>query len=66
MKLRIVLMLPCLILMLWTFGCGGTPQSEPVPTLDVEATVQARLTEERAIEATVEAKAQAMAWETNY
>ena len=42
-------------------ACGGT---QPLP--DIEATVQARLTEERAIEATVEAKAQAMAKAISY
>ena len=61
MKLSVALVLPCLMLMLWTFGCGGTPQPEPLPTPDVQATVQAVLAEERAIEATVEAKAQEMA-----
>ena len=61
MKLIIPLVFPCLILMLWTGACGGTQQSALAPTLDVEATVQARFTEERAIDATVEAKAQAMA-----
>ena len=61
MKLVIRLAFPCLILMLWTVACGGTQQPTPSPTLDVEATAQTKLTEERAIEATVEAKAQSMA-----
>ena len=38
-------------------ACGGTQQSAPSPVLDLEATVQSRLAEERAIEASVEAKA---------
>jgi len=61
MKFPIALVLPCLVILLWAVACAGTQQSALAPTLDVEATVQARLTEERAIEATVVAKAQAMA-----
>jgi type II secretory pathway component PulM len=45
------------VLVAVVMACGGTPE----PAVDVEATVQARLKEERAAEATVEAKAQAMA-----
>ena len=55
MKLIIALAFPCLMLMLWTVACGGAQQPTPSATLDVEATVQARLTEERAIEATAQA-----------
>ena len=40
---------------------SGTLESTPAPTPDIEAIVQARLKEERAAEATVEAKAQAVA-----
>ena len=54
------------VLVMLVVACGGTPQATPVPTIDVQATVQMVLQEERATEATVEAKAQAMAWETNY
>ena len=49
-------------------ACDGTPElpptsipsplSNPAPAHDIEATVEARLNEERAIEATVEAKEQ--------
>ena len=56
MKHKAVLGLGLLLLAL-VVACGGT--SEPAP--DIEATVQARLVEERAAEATVEAKAQVMA-----
>lgn len=55
MKLIIALAFPCLMLMLWTVACGGAQQPTLSATLDVEATVQARLTEERAIEATAQA-----------
>ena len=40
---------------------SGTLESTPAPTPGIEAIVQARLKEERAAEATVEAKAQAVA-----
>ena len=40
---------------------SGTLESTPAHTPDIEAIVQARLKEERAAEATVEAKAQAVA-----
>ena len=40
--------------------CGGTAQPTPAPTPDIEAIVQARLMEERAVVATVEAKVQSM------
>ena len=55
MKLIFPLVFPSLILMLWVVACGGTQQSALLPTLDVEATVQASFTEERAIEATAQA-----------
>ena len=58
MKHTAVLVLGCVAVAL-VVACGGTSQPAPAPTLDVEATVQARLKKERVIEATVEAKAQA-------
>jgi hypothetical protein len=54
LKLTILFLLPAAFMLLT--ACGGT---QPLP--DIEATVEARLNEERAIEATVEAKAQAIA-----
>ena len=41
----VVLVLGCVLLAV-VMACGGTPE----PAVDIEATVQARLTEERAIE----------------
>ena len=40
---------------------GGTPDSTAAPTPNFEATVQARLTEERGKEAAIEARIQAAA-----
>ena len=61
MRHKAVLVLGCVLLTLALASCGGTPESTPAPTPDIEAVVQARLKEERAAEATVEAKAQAVA-----
>ena len=50
-------MLGSALLALALAACGDTPE----PTPDIEATVQARLNEERAAVATVEAQAQILA-----
>ena len=47
--------------MLVLAGCGGTQQPTRAPTPDIDATVAARIREERAAEVTVEPKAQAIA-----
>ena len=57
------------LIILCVAACGGTPQptsitvrtSTPQPTPNVEATVHASLVEERAAEATVEARIQTAA-----
>ena len=55
------------LLVVCVVACGGTLQPTsallptPAPTPNIEATVEARVTEERAIEATIEAKAEAKA-----
>ena len=51
-----VLVLGFILLALALAACSGTPDSTPVPIPDIEATVQARLNEERAVEAIVEAR----------
>ena len=51
-KHRALVALGCVLLALAIAACGDTPK----PTPDIEATVQARLNEERAVEATVEAR----------
>ena len=41
-----LLLLPA-VFMLVMVACGGTPQPTPAPTPDIEATVEARVAEER-------------------
>jgi hypothetical protein len=56
MRHKAAIALGCVLLALALSACGGTPQPTPAPTPDIEATVQARLNEERAAEATTEAR----------
>ena len=51
MRYTVELVLGCVLVAVALAACGDTPK----PTPDIEATVQARLNEERAVEATVEA-----------
>ena len=65
MRHTAVLVLGFVLLAVVMAACGGeTPESTPVltsaPTPDVEATVQARLKEERATEARAQTMAKAM------
>jgi hypothetical protein len=45
-SIPLLLLLPALMLVM--VACGGTPQPTPAPTPDIEATVEARVAEERA------------------
>ena len=62
--MRIRLLYQAVLLLLWTaaalgvLACSDTPQ--PLATPDIEGTVQARLKEERALQATVEAREEAV------
>ena len=56
MRHTAVLVLGCLLVTLTLASCGGSPSEG-----EIEATVEARLNEERVAEVTVEAKAQTMA-----
>ena len=59
MRYKILVVLRCVLLAVGA-ACGGTQQSKPAPTPDIETTVVARLEEKRAADASNEAKVEAM------
>jgi len=59
-KQAVVLLLGCVLVVVGA-ACGGTQQPAPAPSIDIEATVEARFQKKLAEDAALEAKAQAMA-----
>ncbi len=58
MKLPVVLAAPTgIALLAAAIGCSTTPPTEAVRTPNIDATVEARLAQERAVDATAEARA---------
>ena len=53
----VIVFLAAVVVATTAIGCSPAQPVEVVPTSDIEATVEARLSEERAIDATVEARA---------
>ena len=59
-KQAVVLLLGCVLIVVGA-ACGGTQQPTPVPTIDIDAIVEARFQKKLAEDAALEAKALAMA-----